>query len=293
MKTHLKAVALGLFALIAACRAIYAQTGYVVHDLSTGLTNGSTTLLSYGATDDTWTVSPPGSHNFYQAALVCSNLNGAWGINGCGRWITPKLAADGIQPAENVVGTYQYKTTFNLSTLCFPWAKLNLSYVGGDNNVVACYVNGHSYTLNPAAANDYNPLTQNVTINLTPADLQLGLNAIIIQVYNTESWTGFYACGNVSVGYCPRPGRMEQQAAMASLQVFPNPSNGHFVVVPGTASDGGVVVADLMGRKIQDFRIQADHDKYSVDLSGQPKGIYILSVRTIGGATETRKIVLE
>lgn len=287
-----------MFISVIASTSMVRAQGYIVHDLTTGIVNGTTTPIAYGSPDDTWKVSPPGSHRFYQAAFVCSNLSGAWGVNNCGRWITPNL--NGIEPSVTAsTGVYQYETTFSLPYVCAPWAKVNFSYIGGDNNIVAFYLNGHSYPLSPSTANDFNPLTQNLSINLNVSDLLTGINSIIVQVSNTETYTGFYACGKVSFGFCSllRPsgnGATEniKSESAESFRIFPNPGNGRFSLILNQAADGDVDVVDLMGRKVWSSKLSADMTTYEINLTSLPKGIYNLSIQT-GKAVQSRKIILE
>lgn len=292
MKTQLKIAAIGLLGLALSGLRAHAQGSTILHNLSTGVVNGSTTLISYGATDDTWTVASPG--NSFQPAFVCSSVNG-WSTNGCGRWITPKL--DGTYPAVITTGVYQYQTKFTLNYLCFPWVKINLAYLGGDNNVVGCSVNGYSYTLAPATANDYNILAQNVTINVNPAHLVLGVNTIVIQVDNSGAGTGFFACGAVTAGICSRiaGGQVTSNSLLGTgddVQVYPNPSTGRFTVAIDASIEGDIELTDITGRSVQRISLHKGASVYPVDLSAQPKGIYILSARTPTG-TILRKIALQ
>jgi hypothetical protein len=125
-----------------------AQTGIIIHNLTTGLDNSTNAAIPYGSTDDTWQVKHKSNLFTWNTPFVCSNLNGTWDTNTCGRWITPAL--DGIEPLENqLAGAYQYRTTFTNSISCFPWAKISFSFIGADNNVTGIKINGHDYVLAP------------------------------------------------------------------------------------------------------------------------------------------------
>jgi hypothetical protein len=298
MKKIVRKISLILMPIVASTSIVNAQ-GYVVHDLTTGVVNGTTTPIAYGSTDDTWMVAKPDRPAGFQTPYVCSNLNGAWGINNCGRWISPPNL-DGIQPSVNsIVGTYHYKTTFNMSTLCFPWAKVNFSYIGGDNNITGFSINGIGFPISGLPPGyDFNPLTQNVTINVSPSYFLLGTNTIIIDVNNIETYTGFYACGNVSVGYCtlmsPNSNTTSSKflKSVEAFQVFPNPSTGKFSLVLDQPAEGYANVIDLMGRKVWSSKLSTDRSNYEIDLTSLPKGIYNLSIRT-GKTVQSRKIILE
>jgi hypothetical protein len=299
MKKIVRKISLILMSVVASTSIVNAQ-GYIVHDLTTGVVNGTTTLIPYGSVDDTWQLSLPGRPGFYQDAKVCSNLSGAWAINSCGRWITHRL--DGIEPSvNNYTGTFTYITTFNMSHHCIPWAKINFAYVGGDNNIILLYLNGHPYNLNPATADDFNPLTQNVTIDVDPNHILLGANNITVAVKNNETYTGFYACGNVSIGYCPRPVSSPNDTNRTSdrkfkpeesFKVFPNPNTGQFSLRLDHPAEGNVEVIDLTGRKVWSSNLSANQANYEIDLKSHPKGIYNLSIRT-EKTVQSRKIILE
>jgi hypothetical protein len=300
MKKHLKTICLGLLSITFSLTAN--SQGYIVHDLTTGIVNGTTTPIAYDSPDDTWRVALPFRPGFFQAAKACSNLNGAWAVNSCGRWITQKL--DGIDPTVNgYVGTYQYQTTFSMSEMCIPWATATFSYIGGDNNITAFKLNGHIYPLSPSTANDFNPLAQNVSVPLNPNHFLLGAsNTITIDVNNTETYSGFYACGNVTVGYCTLMspnnnstsphGENKFLNTKETFNIFPNPSTGKFSLVLGQSVEGNVGVIDLMGRKVWSSKLSTDKTNYEIDLTSLPKGIYNLSVQT-GKNVQSRKVVIE
>lgn len=300
MKRIVRKASLILMSVVASTSIANAQ-GYIVHDLTTGIVNGTTTPIAYGSPDDTWVVAIPARPGFFQTVKACSNLSGAWAINSCGRWITQKL--DGIEPSVNgYVGYYQYQTTFNMSEHCIPWATAIFSYIGGDNNITAFKLNGHIYPLSPSTANDYNPLTQNTSVPLNPNHFILGgTNTITVDVYNTETYAGFYACGNLTVGYCTlmSPNSSTTTGKENKLlnsgetfNVFPNPSTGQFSLKLSEGVEGTADVIDLMGRKVWTSKLSADRSNYEIDLTSLQKGIYNLSIRT-GKTVQSRKIVLE
>jgi hypothetical protein len=300
MKSSLLKLSIGLF--LAGCTSLAnAQTGYIVHDLTTGIVNGTATPIAYTSPDDTWTVAKPDRPGGFQPVYVCSNLNGSWGVNDCGRWLTPYL--DGINPSgAAMAGTYNYKTTFNMSHHCIPWAKAIFSYVGGDDNVIGFTINGYSYTLNPPSVNDFSPIPQNITININPNHILLGTNTIIVNVNNLGTFTGFYACGNVSIGYCPMPAgngsmtpkEIQKFPAGESMRISPNPSSGEFLLELRDPAEGNITIFDLVGRKVASYSTNAETAVYHIDLSKLVKGIYNVSVRSGSGNTvSTSKIVLE
>ena len=80
-----------------------------------------------------------------------------------------------------------------------------------------------------------------------------------------------------------------------SLEVFPNPSKDIFNVIisnpdPGIAS---VAMYDLNGRKIltRQYNVSLNSNKFTLDLSGYSRGIYLLNVQ-VNGSTLSKKVIL-
>lgn len=264
----------------------------IIHDLTTGISNSTGLPIPYGSADDTW--QRRSGITSYTPVYVCDNLNGAWGVNSCGRWITPVL--DGTQPSINPgsgfpTGLFVYRTTFSSPSLCQDPAvpiTVNFSYLGGDNNINNFDINGHLYTLQPSPANDFNPLIQNVSFTIDPSHLNSGLNTVSIGVRNTDSWTGLFICGNISRGYCSSPAPMDASSFNNSsrlfgdelFDVFPNPSNGAFTILLKKPSKGYIIISDIIGRKIKEASFSTEVRRYDFDLTTMPKGLYIITFKT-------------
>lgn len=331
----LSAVAFSLAVLSGSATAQYVGTT----DLSTGVQDGTSAMIPYGSPDDTWQASGPGAvggpdrPGAWWPSYVCADINGAWATSSCARWITPYLEAGGIQPSAGAYGGLCiYRRTFSMDYSCMNWAQINFSYIGGDNNITGLKVNGHAYTLNPGTANDYNPLTQNVSFSVNPSHLHPGGNEITVEVYNNDIYTGFYACGGITMSFCTRlkPGAEQaspEQAMIAGgdgmvvynedgpiaqtfngnkpassqlkisgssqgVKVYPNPSEGQFVIKMNKAAEGKATILDFTGRSVYTLSLHEAATDYPVNLSGLSKGIYILSVRTLD-YTQTQKITLK
>lgn len=171
---------------------------------------------------------------------------------------------------------------------------MNFDQLGADDNVIGFSFNGNSYPPSPATANDFQVLSS-VVININPAHLVVGTNEIIIRVENNSTISGLYVCGNVTAGYCPRPagnGNSIMDNPVVQVHAFPNPSSGRFTVGLSQAAEGSVDIADIMGRKVQQFGLRKDVLQYPVDLSAQPRGVYVISVRA-GSTVHTQKITIE
>ena len=107
-------------------------------------------------------------------------------------------------------------------------------------------------------------------------------------------------CGNVSYDYvtvtadptCPK--RMANPN-MTETKVFPNPSEGTFIVnLDITETDEVVefVVTDLAGRSVYQNSITTAGGQHTIDLSSQSKGVYMLTV-TRNGVSEVHQLVIE
>lgn len=201
MKTVFKHISLGLLAAVALSANVHAQGFTSSVDISTGVANGTGAPIPYGQPDDTWIMF---TKQATYPAYVCNNLNGAWAVANCARWITPYLDASQTQPYGGAaIANYQYVAKLSMDYTCMNWAKFNFTYLGGDNNVLTLNLNGNLYTLSPSTANDYNPLTQNMSFNVNTAHLHPGANYITINVNNSDvSATGLYICGNLTCNFC-------------------------------------------------------------------------------------------
>jgi len=80
-----------------------------------------------------------------------------------------------------------------------------------------------------------------------------------------------------------------------SLEVFPNPSKDIFNVIISNPGPGNASVAmyDLNGRKIltRQYTVSLNSNKFILDLSGYPKGIYLLNVQ-VNGSILSKKLIL-
>jgi PKD repeat protein len=74
------------------------------------------------------------------------------------------------------------------------------------------------------------------------------------------------------------------------LTIYPNPTNGSFVIQSGNTSLHGssVTVSDITGRMI--FSEISSDDKMTIDLSTEPAGIYVVQIYS-AGTTITEKVI--
>jgi len=80
-----------------------------------------------------------------------------------------------------------------------------------------------------------------------------------------------------------------------SLEVYPNPSTGIFNLIISNPYTGtaDVNVYDMQGQKLftQQNSVNISSNKFTIDLSGFSKGVYLLNV-TINGSRLSKKLIL-
>lgn len=185
------------------CTFLLAQPTII--DLTTGFNNG--TPLAYGTNDNTWTVRLPNGSVIAPKVVtpyVLSSTIG-WASTSCARWISPQPNGNGGTAVELDSGNYVYETTFNL---CFidDSARIELSFLGADNEFLELRFNNNPYSFNFSGTDDSDPLKQNVTLYINPNHLLIGQNKIAIKVRNRIGVTGYTASGMFLCGRFYSPG---------------------------------------------------------------------------------------
>lgn len=74
------------------------------------------------------------------------------------------------------------------------------------------------------------------------------------------------------------------------VNIYPNPNNGVFTIETGNASKTTVEIYDALGKKVKGF--EQEGGTSTVDLSGYPKGIYMVKMVS-DGKLSSKKIILE
>lgn len=158
-------------------------------------------------------------------------------------------------------------------------------FVGGDNG--CALVNG---TTNDPAG--HYPLTTNGTISLSGIPGGFGFPPdTTFDLATVQAQSGMFqlAVDVINQGDPCRPQTSINDFSSqlnSILQVYPNPSNGVFELKLNTGGrvNGEVVVMDMTGRKIvgRSLDIMGAYST-TINLSNQPKGLYILQLRTTEG----------
>ncbi|MCR6638226.1 MAG: M43 family zinc metalloprotease [Sporocytophaga sp.] len=84
-------------------------------------------------------------------------------------------------------------------------------------------------------------------------------------------------------------GMQDQTARADGIKLYPNPTQGSFVINAMNNIDF-IGIYDLLGGEVQ--IINPDGTNQTVDLSAEPTGIYIVKIR-VGGRTKVTKIILD
>lgn len=113
-----------------------------------------------------------------------------------------------------------------------------------------------------------------------------------IRVYDYAENANVAATGGTDFTICvynPVPGAVTDLANTA-VNIYPNPSTGTFRISSNsTLSD--LCITDMVGRKIP-FATSAQNNETTVDMSGQPRGLYYLSA-SVNGQQVRQKVALQ
>jgi len=200
MKTIVNKLILGL-ALIIISSLSYGQIQVI--DVSTGRDNNTGLAQAVNAFDDTWMVAPPssgytqvrcgtGSYNSSPSyAYPCQPTNS--------RYISPALDANG-NAISTGAGTYYYRMSFN-TTACaqtITGATFNFSLASADNQGVSIKIN--SYAAH-AVSFGFNPCSTNFSMTIPPGEFNIGLNTIVVEVGNLDTYTALALTGSLTLNY--------------------------------------------------------------------------------------------
>jgi PKD repeat protein len=80
-----------------------------------------------------------------------------------------------------------------------------------------------------------------------------------------------------------------------SLEVYPNPSDGVFNIIISSPVDGtaNLMIYNIMGQELkgQQYSVSSTSNKFTLDLSGYPKGVYLMNVQ-MNGYNHSKKLIL-
>jgi hypothetical protein len=113
-------------------------------------------------------------------------------------------------------------------------------------------------------------------------------STILTSVFGTDTLTASNTLGNAFLAKIANSSSVV--TSMDRIVVYPNPSNETFYF-HGIQNGASILIFNLLGEMI--YTGIANSDRYSVDLSGQAKGMYLYSIKANSGIVQQGKIVLE
>lgn len=123
-------------------------------------------------------------------------------------------------------------------------------------------------------------------------------------VYNNNLYVAgqFDSAGGAFTGYLaewPGPLSIHNLNNEIQVNIYPNPSHGMFTIQPSTISQQGNVVEvyNMLGEKVYDAvlnQTSSKRDSYTINLSGNPSGIYLYRIITKKGElAASGKLIIE
>ncbi|MCW3085204.1 MAG: hypothetical protein JWP12_2570 [Bacteroidetes bacterium] len=140
----------------------------------------------------------------------------------------------------------------------------------------------HTYRITRGVLDDYCSYRQTSVTITTAKSLEDGKPTIIItEDKNAPDYS--YLMTNHTAAVAPVINNDE-------LNVYPNPGTGVFTIETNSADKSSIEIYDVLGNRVKAF--EQNGFKSTVDLSGYPKGMYMINVIT-NGKKVSKKIILE
>ena len=215
-----------------------------------------------------------GSLNTNNAAEFYSATHNIW-VNGANtfnqlNWLVCNPNPDGCSPQS---GTWTYSRAGWCPGAIAPYFDYDMSSFISSQNIALDYKFFTGYV------DQCHPNNPNCVTGVTCSDCsdgfnpQLDVNCNLITFYDSLAPLGI------------------SQLDKISFALYPNPSNGSFVISAGKKNAKYIVtVIDILGKVTADF--DWNGDRTSVDLSAAPKGVYIVRVSD-GKTADYKKLVIE
>lgn len=143
------------------------------------------------------------------------------------------------------------------------------------------FLYGHTYKLSRTTWNDYCPQQTFYTI-ITPVKSPITGNTTMVAIpQGSPIPEGTDASVFAAI---------QEQANVNTVSIYPNPGNGIFSIVMDTDAEASIEIYDILGQKVKSF----EHSglKSGFDLTGSPKGMYIINIIS-EGKKSSKKIILE
>jgi hypothetical protein len=267
-------------------------------NLTTGYDNASSSATIWGMDDDEWmSISSPINSSINLPAIAVTYApNPAYNPGTIGSWITS--AADGGTPddqhaANPYSGHYIYENNFTLPSNYSYTLTINKFAADNDGTL---YLDGTPViSLNPSA-----PSSNYMVGSTSPVYVSLsgGSHVLRADIMQYDRYTDFFAEVYIT-GTCaegrqalrqPGEGISEVISNVALVTVYPNPSMGLFTIELNKETKAAIEIYDVLGKRVKFY--EQTTLKSIVDLTGFPKGIYMINIVSEGKLT-SKKIIIE
>lgn len=142
----------------------------------------------------------------------------------------------------------------------------------------------------PVTGVDTVPVSNGLLANWNTHSLASGSYNLDLRL--TDSW-GNQVDAIRNVTLLPLILGIQSISASTSIDIYPNPSNGKFTIESSVASGQWLVeIYNVLGEKIYS-QFSTLHSQFSIDLSGQPSGIYFYKITSVNGETMTGKLIVD
>ncbi|MGZ4047827.1 MAG: T9SS type A sorting domain-containing protein [Bacteroidia bacterium] len=293
-------------------------------DLSTGVVNNSTTLIPFGAHDDTWKVrGVPGTlytsaHSSLADAIVVSPEVGteSWVSSPNEEWISSTSDANGkpvivpiSQPGSNPSRDYWFEVEFNLpiSTYTGLYIAANESAV---DNKIKLYLNSQvlnsSSPLNEeyfeisGSPSAFNTLHYPGTIATDQTHYVQGTNTVLAEVENNANYMGLLINAHVKGVCSPRHARelvipdatMQNERIEATTFIYPNPSLGKFTISCDGQTILNITIKDALCRIVNTIK-DVNASTIDISLENENKGFYFVEINYEGQMKPVYKKIIK
>lgn len=131
------------------------------------------------------------------------------------------------------------------------------------------------------------------TIDIVLDDYEELNEVIVFGVTKNILCTTTISCGRSGCGFTKIEYKMALEKDSKAISLYPNPSkDGIFYIKSAEeVSEVTIVVSDISGRLLSEFKKNNFNSSLIVDLSNQPSGIYIISLFSNGKLSTSKKAI--
>jgi hypothetical protein len=162
------------------------------------------------------------------------------------------------------------------NNVSFSWSPSGSTVSGHPQQTIVC----------PTVTTTYTVTATNTITGCTSTDI---VTVNIVECKNLQTENGYNKITEDQSNYMRLLDNNNQQN---SLLVFPNPSQGEFVIQLNQEISGDIEIYNILGNKIYSLRKENDNIRYTVDLTGYPAGIYTICF-TVNDEQKVQKIILQ